>query len=289
MLDQEKNFIIQCIRKYSASKYNLSTLSEGIISKYTLSRMYHGLLCKEKVYHQLLARLQLYYTEDIDNLNIDILFQHIYHCIEINDIDAIIENIKTIEQIIQNHTSHFKKNLLEKIKLLLHIYKKEITISINKLNTLLYLNTSIYKSILYALCENAYYCANFQKVEEICTTFLQKEKDIIFTFWKTIPLAAQRKIDEVFLNYHNVQPLFLEENKLFHLFRYELLIAQTNIRKHPTKAEESLTKIKNLSNQIEINKEEHKIDYSKIKPICQAFCYIFLLFLTHGLNRLRIF
>lgn len=257
MLDKEKHFIIHCIKKYT--NHSLLDLSEGIISKYTLSKMYHGLLCKEKTYHQLLARLNLYYSEDIDIIKIDILFQHIYNCINNNDQKQILLQILKIEQIIQKHPSHiyfielnFYLDLLKKH----YIEKEEIIIPLTKLNTLPYLHIDIYKCILYVLCENAYYCANFKVLEEIILTFIQNIEDPVFSFFKSILLASNYEMNKVLFQYRNIKHLFIEENKHFQIFRFKLLIAQSYILKHPKKAKEYLDKIKILSEQIEITNEE---------------------------------
>lgn len=223
MNEFEKAFLNVCIYKHRKKKYTQQQLSEGICTKYTLSRLENGLLCKDKIYLQLLDRLGFYYEDHPDSLTVYVLIQDTLLQLETHHNDKVIQNILAIETILEAHPNNIFAVELQYYIHLMHIHyidKQPITLHFNELITLSHFQNDFYIIFMHTICENLVFHYHIKTFIAFIETYKKEIHHVLLDYHVMKSYQIRSYVvdcDAIFKQYKNK---FIENNEHIHYFHY---------------------------------------------------------------------
>lgn len=266
-------YLGKCIQKIRYEIFSQDELAYGICSKYTLSRLENGKIPTDlTIIMKLVNRLGYYYKDVADLTIINALLRHLIAEIEYCNMDSIIEDIISIEEIIARNHHNI---LFYDYELLCHylhahyIDEKPYTIQTYDLNTLAYLPKPFQIIAISVISENTLLYHDIHSFIQRYQTFPKGNKSIITDFFFMLYLQYNKKTLEVndIFNYHKEE--LSKDTKTYQLIRYRSVLALGFIEYEPKKAMRHFQKIA-LVHQ----KSNQKNAYYYIAAAGQAYLYV---------------
>lgn len=259
-----KNFYVylgKCIQKIRYGNYNQNELTEGICSKFTLSRIENGKIPSDiKIIDKLIKRLN-YTSKDVVDLTImQSLLKHLEAEIEYNHVKEIISDINKMNTLIERNENNILfidyKILYEYLNT--HYIKNEY-IHINEfdLNTLDFHNDAFYSVIVSVISENLLMNGFIHEFIQFFETLNRQSGNIILNFFQILYLqynGQTLKVNDIF----NLQKdELIRDMKTYQLIRYYSVQSLCYIEYEPEKALRNFHKILLLHEKC--NRKNHYI------------------------------
>ena len=249
MKTNEKLLLNICIQKY-AKNFSKKDLCEGIISKYTLSRMYHGYTCKDSTYHKLLEKMNYYYNHHYDLTLLFLQFKDLYNAILLMREEKIINILHKIKKHIYSHNTHILFIEVQDYFNLLSthfIQNKNIQMCDINLKSLTYMPETIRAVLIHTLCENMLFQAKVENIKLIFTNYsIENDKNPLIDYWRMFLLQSRKNHIDAYTIYKNHKYIFLEENNFQQFFRFTIVHTTCNIHKKQSTCEKQLKQLEIL-------------------------------------------
>lgn len=266
-------YLGKCIQKIRYGNLKQEELTEGICSKYTLSRIENGKIPSDvKIIDKLIDRLN-YTVKDVVDLTImNSLLKHLQAEIEYNNIKEIISDINKIKEIIDRNANNilFLDHIILYRYLYTHyIHNKPIHINEYDLNTIDYHFDAFFTVMVSVISENLLINGRIHEFVQFYENLHKQNGDIILDFLQMVYLqynGQTLKVNDIF-NSHKDE--LTQDMKTYQLIRYYSVQSLCYVEYEPEKALCCFNKI--LSLQEKYNKKNH---YMYIIIMGITFIYI---------------
>lgn len=261
---KSKDFYVylgKCIQKIRYGNLKQDELTEGICSKFTLSRIENGKIPSDvKIIDKLIERLNFTVKDVVDLTIMKSLLKHLQAEIEYNNIKEIISDINKIKEIIDRNANNIL--FLDYIILYRYLYthyvhNERIQINEYDLNTLDYHFDAFYTIIVSIISENLLINGYIHEFIEFYESLHKQSGNIILDFFLMVYLqyhGQTLKVNDIF-NSHKDE--LTQDMKTYQLIRYYSVQSLCYIEYESEKALRNFNKI--LSVQEKYKKKNHYI------------------------------
>lgn len=254
-------YLGKCIQKIRFGNLKQDELTEGICSKFTLSRIENGKIPSDvKIIDNLINRLNFTSKDVVDLTIVKSLLKHLQAEIEYNNVKEIISDINKLKEIIDRNANNIL--FLDYIILYRYLYthyllNERIQINEYDLNTLDYHFDAFYTVIVSVLSENLLINGCIHEFIEFYGSLNKQSGNIILDFFLMVYLqynGQTLRVNDIF-NSHKDE--LNKDMKTYQLIRYYSVQSFCYIEYESEKALHNFNKI--LSVQEKYKKKNHYI------------------------------
>lgn len=240
-------YLGKCIQKIRYGNLKQDELTDGICSKFTLSRIENGKIPSDvKIIDKLINRLNFTVKDVVDITIMKSLLKHLQAEIEYNNIKEIISDMNKIKEILDRNANNilfYDYTILYRYLYTHYILNERIQINEYDLNTLDYHFDAFYTVIVSVISENLLINGCIHEFIEFFENLDKQSGNIILDFFLIVYLqyhGQTLKVNDIF-NSHKDE--LNKDMKTYQLIRYFSVQSLCYIEYEPEKALRNFNKI----------------------------------------------